>query len=528
MKFEEKTTADRQGPSKRPSVFAREATGLIKSVSLLDAVAINLSYMSIGAALALVGFTMVLLTSVSGVNLVYGSMIAAVLAIPQVIVYTLMIRRTSRTGGDYVWLSRSLGSFLGSTITFMGITLETMPYLALISLSAVFAIGSVGLALGNRNFLGLAVPGSDTFSQFIIGSAIFVSLIVVNIFRPRIGFKIISIFWVLGVLSLVLAILSLISAGRAGVVNYIDSLAIPNTNYASIVSSYSGTNFSISSTLIIMPFFALFSYPWFNAAPSVGSELKSGRTIRWNVPLSFFLAFLMLTVPFATMYYVGGFEFTTAAFANPTLVNDYSFNFWTLAMGVSHNFILSFIIGLGWIALTIGVLAFGIITISRYLLAQSFDRFLPSRLAYVSPKYRSPVLAHLLDLVITVALIGLASYLYGTISSLYGAVLASMIYFGFVGVATVVYSVTNKAQRSRFLLGVAGILQTLVFAYLAYGFLAYRGIGGVSIYGGNSLAYGYITATFVAGSVIYILSRWYNSSKKGIDISLAFKEIPPE
>ncbi len=94
--------------------------------------------MSVGAALALVGFTMLALPTVSGVNLVYGSAVAALLAVPQMIVYTMMSRRVSRTGGDYVWLSRSLGGFVGSTITFMGITVETMPYLALIALSAVF------------------------------------------------------------------------------------------------------------------------------------------------------------------------------------------------------------------------------------------------------------------------------------------------------------------------------------------------------------------------------------------------------
>jgi len=70
----------------RSRIFLREATGLTKRVSLLDAVAINVSYMSVGAALALVGFTMLALPTVSGVNLVYGSAIAALLAVPQMVV----------------------------------------------------------------------------------------------------------------------------------------------------------------------------------------------------------------------------------------------------------------------------------------------------------------------------------------------------------------------------------------------------------------------------------------------------------
>jgi amino acid transporter len=506
-------------------IFLREATGLTKRVSLLDAIAINVSYMSVGAALALVGFTMLALPTVKGVNLVYGSAIAALLAVPQMVVYTMLSRRMSRTGGDYVWLSRSLGGFLGSTITFTGITLETMPYLALIALSAVFAIGSVGLSLGFPNMLGLALPGNisgaDPFSQFLLASAMLVLLVGINIVRPRLGFKLISIFWILGLFGVCLATITLLFAGRTGVENYIHRLDIPNVSYSSIAASYSGSTFDLNATLLMMPYFALFTYPWFNAAPSVGSELTS-KASRLNVPISLLIAFLVVTIPFASMYYVAGFQFTTAALSNPTLVNNYSFNFWSLAMGVSSNIVQAFLIGLGWILLTIAILAFGVITISRYMLAQAFDRFLPARLAYVSPKYSSPVVAHLLDLAITVILIGLAAFLYGTISSLYGAVMASMIYFAFVGIAAIVYAVKNEKSGSRILLAAAGLLQTTVFLYLTSEFLAYP-----TIWGGNALAYGYIVATFVLSIIIYEISKtWY--AKEGINVDLAFKQIPPE
>jgi len=505
-------------------VFVRQATGLVRNVSLVDSIAINLSYMSIGAALALIGFTMTLLPTVNGVNLVYGSAIAALLAVPQMVVYTIMQRHVSRTGGDYVWLSRSLGGFAGSTLTFMGMTLETMPYLALIALSAVFAIGSVGANLGYSSFSQLATPGALPASQFLLGSIIFAALVLLNIFRPRSGFRIISVFWAVGILSIILSVGALLVAGRQGVVNYVGSLDITNTTYSSIASTYHGSTFNLGNTLLIMPFFALFSYPWFNAAPSVGSELKGKNTIRWSTPISLLAAFILLTVPFAAMYYVGGFAFTNAALFNSNLVNNYSFNFWTLAMGVSGNFLVKLVIGLGWILFTVAVLAFGIITISRYLLAQAFDRFLPERLAYVSPRYGSPVIAHAIDLVITIVLIGLASFLYGTLESLYGVLVAAMIYFSFVGLAAVIYAwkQLKKNSSERTMLAIAGFLQILVFAYLTYEFIAYG-----SIWGGNLLAYGYVILSFLSGIVIYAVSR-SRQAARGIDISYAFREIPPE
>ncbi|MDG6906155.1 MAG: APC family permease [Nitrososphaerota archaeon] len=506
----------------KSDAFVRETTGLVKQVSFLDTLAINISYMSVGAALALIGFTMILLPTVNGVNLVYGSIIAALIAIPQVVVYTIMQRRVSRTGGDYVWLSRSLGGFLGSSLSFMGMTMETMPYLALIALSVVFAIGSVGVAIGNTSFNSLSTSGVNPILQFLFASVILVALVLLNIVRPKAGFRIISVFWIVGLSALIISIATLLLAGKTGVVSYIDHLGIANVTYDSVTASYQGSDFNLGNTLLILPFFALFSYPWFNATPSVGSEIKGKRAIAWNAPISLVLTFILVTAPLATMYYVGGFAFTNGALTNASLVYDHSFNFWTLAMGVSGNLVIELIIGLGWILFTTAVLAFGIITISRYLLAQSFDRFLPERLSYVSPKYASPVVAHLVDLVVTVVLIGLASFLYGTISSLYGAIVAAMIYFVFVGLAAVVYAVRHEKQSKKLILAIAGVLQMMVFGYLTYEFFDYH-----DVWGGNSLAYGYIICTFVAGVIIYTISRKMHK-KKGVDISLAFKEIPPD
>ena len=203
-------------------------------------------------------------------------------------------------------------------------------------------------------------------------------------------------------------------------------------------------------------------------------------------------------------------------------VYDVGFNFWTLAIGVSHSLALQLFIGGGWILWETAILAFGIITISRYLLAQSFDRFLPGQFAYVAKKWGSPVFAHIFDLVVTVALIGFAAFVYGTVSSLYGAVLAAMVYFLFVGVGAAVYGLRKEKGSAKTILAVAGTLMAAAFLYLSYEFLAAPGV-----WGGNTLAYGYILTTLVAGIVIYGVSSTYHK-KHGVDLSLLFKEIPPE
>jgi len=379
----------------------------------------------------------------------------------------------------------------------------------------------VGLTMGYSSLLNLAIPGADPSAQFVIGAAIFTAIILLNILRPKAGFKFLTVLMVVGIFTILLAFAELLIAGRAGVVNYVDSLG-SGISYNAIASSYTGGTFDLGNTMLIVPLFAFFVYPWFIAAPAVGSEIKSKRSTKWNVTLSALIALVLMTTSFEIMYYVGGFDFINGALANPNLVNNYSLNFWTLAMGVSGNTIVAWILGIGWIVWDLAALGYGIVVISRYFLAQAFDRFLPSQMAYVSPRTGSPVVAHMVDLVVSIILIGAASFLYGSFVSLYGAALANWIYFIAVGAAGTFYAIRHEKGRTKTILAVSGILMSVVFVYLLYEFLVLP-----SIYGGNLLAYGYVAVSYFLGLGIYLASKRYYG-RRGIDISLAFKEIPPE
>ena len=524
----------------KPAVFVRQSTGLVKNVSLLDALTLNMGNMSAGAALATIGFTMASLTSVSGVNLVYASIIAFALSVPQIVVYSLMGSRIKRTGGDYVWITRSLGGAFGGSLSFMGYVLETQVYFALIVLSMVFAIGSVGLAMGNSSFLGLALPGDITGSapaeQFAVGAGIFIVLILANMVRPKVGYKIVTVTIILGIVGILTAIVTLLSAGHNGVMTYIDGLNLLDSSnnpitYSSLASSYTGSSFDLGATVSILPFFAIFVYPWINAGPAVGSELKGTGTAKWNVPLASILVLILLTGAFATMYYVGGLPFTNAALSNPTLVFENSFNFWTLAMGVSGSSALQLFIGLSWILWNVEILAYGVIVISRYLLAQAFDRFLPARIAYVNPRTGAPVIAQAIVLILTISLVGAVSFLYGTLQALFAGVVAAMIYFVFIGVTAVIHGSRNERGRIKAALVGCGALMSVVFAYITYQFLASPQIWGTSatINGlpGYDFAYAYVIASFIAGLLLYFGCKWYYA-RRGVDVTLAYKEIPPE
>jgi len=510
----------------QPTAFVRKASGLRRDVSLLDVVSLNLSNMSGGAALGTIGFTTVLLTSMSGVNLVYGSILAWLLTIPEVVVYTMMTSRVSRTGGDYVWVSRVYGGAFGGPLSFMGYTIETMAYMALIALALVTAIGSVGVSLGYSNMLQFAlpgnIPGANLAGQFAIAAVVFIALIAANMLKPKLGFKIVAVTVMIAILATFVGIFSLLAAGTSGVQGYMSFLNSigSNTTYTAVANSYTGPTFDFGATIFMLPFFAIFVYPWLNAGPAVASEIKGKSALKYNVVISSVVSLIIVTSAFAAMYYAGGFNFINGALSNSNLVYNWSFNFWTLAMGVSSTPVAWFI-GLGWILWNVAIIAYAIIVLSRYLFAQSFDRFLPEKISYISPKYNSPTVAFTINLIGTLVLIALASFFYGTLVSLYGAVIASMIYFLFIGIAALRYALKNEKGSSKGILAIAGLLMAIVFAYITYQFLAYA-----SIWGGTTLGYAWAGGSFVAGVAIYFISKSYYG-KRGIDITLAYKELPP-
>ena len=96
-----------------------------------------------------------------------------------------------------------------------------------------------------------------------------------------------------------------------------------------------------------------------------------------------------------------------------------------------------------------------------------------------------------------------------------------MIYFFFIGLAAVRYALKNEKGRPKAVLATAGVLMAIVFAYITYQFLAFA-----AIWGGNPIAYGWVVGSFIAGLIIYAVSKSYYG-KRGIDISLAYKELPP-
>ena len=97
-----------------------------------------------------------------------------------------------------------------------------------------------------------------------------------------------------------------------------------------------------------------------------------------------------------------------------------------------------------------------------------------------------------------------------------------MIYFAFVGLAAATWGIRKEKGITKLILVLAGIGNVFVF-----GFLTYQYVTNAAQWSLNNLTVYFVVGTFILGAVIYAASRAYHKSR-GIDISLAYKEIPPE
>ncbi len=516
------------------SVFVRESSGLLKQVSLLDAIMLNLGNMSAGIAL-FESISPYINTANNptiagpGGVLWLASIIGFIFAIPQLIVYTIMTRKISRTGGDYVWISRSLNGPLGAIMA-ISIMIESVAYFALIAFFSGSSINAVLCVIGHaENNLGLINLANNVFVNpygnltliqkiifYGISASFFIAVILINILRAKWGYSIVTALGIFSIFSLVLAmiVIALNSSNFSSAVSLFSTLgvSVPPVKYSPIPSSI---NFSY--TLLLLPIFALYTYPWMQAGPAVASEFKQGqKTAKLNLVLALGITGLLVTLAFLEMDIVAGYNFNYYAYAS------FIYNFWTVAIALAGNPILQWIIGLGTIIWNFYVLSYGVIVFSRYIFALSFDRVLPEKLSQVNSR-GSPVYAHLLDLSIMLILLLIPVFSTSAATSLYGATILGALYFLIASVAGTVYGIKNKIKS----LGIAGIISAAYFAFLTYEAGVNPVFGFTSTVDGFPLTEFFVGLTIAVGILTYVIS-WYRHKKNGIDISMSFKEIPPE
>ncbi len=499
------------------SVFTRESSGLIKDVNGLDAIMLNLGNMSAGVAL----FTSISPYIPQGGIIWIAALIGLLLTLPQAYIYSALTGKIARTGGDYVWISRTFNGLLGTTMAF-ALMIESTAYFALIAFFFSQTIGSFLTTVGYMDGISSLISLSNTISSpiisYLLGAAIFGTAIGFNIFKAKWGYSIVTISGIIAMISTVVAMILLaINIGdfHTAIGKFLSVEGItPPANYKSMVSP-----FSLGATIGILPIIAIFTYPWMQATPAVAAEVKKVRYVKYGVYVPLLVTGALVTVGFLLMYLAGGYSFTNYEFIN----NGFTYTFWTVAMGLTNNLALQTLLGIGLIMWEFSILAYGVIVFARYIFAMAFDRVFPEIFTRLN-RGGSPVYTHIFDLALTLGLLIFPVVSISGATSLYGAIVIGMIYFLVVSLAALLLG-----SRDRNIpLVLASLLEAGYFAFLTYEAVTNPTFSFVNTNGSvNPVTLTFVVLAFVIGAIIYLVAKFYNK-RKGIDIEMAYKEIPPE
>jgi len=522
------------GVPSKPTVFLREASGLIRSLSGWEGALIALSQLNILMGLMeLWGWGSV---TVKQAN--YG--LAMIFSIPLVmllgVVWVLYAIVMPRSGGEYVWTSRGLHPAIGYMIGFF------MVFLALdwTSLNAWLA-GSVFLpgfiySLGMKS---LAATIEQPTNAFIIAVLVIVAFTIAFIPRVKVQARIL---WILFFATLIgwvgVLLVELFPSATLATVLQTQFNVNPTSLINTAVSSGYVRGWTLVGTALALPWAMQMWGGWW-WAPYAGGEIQNPKRSMWIAVLGATLisitcmSILGLLAPRAfgfNLQVAMNYLYATNPAAYPAVLPPPYYNY--LAILVTNNAFLKALVGFGFFASILFIIPSGFFVVTRNFFAWSFDRAFPEKLADVSERFHSPVNAAIVAGILMVILAYLQAF-----TTFFGYLVNLMIalYFCFmlVSISAIIHPYRNKSLYtnspiSQWKLGglpaltVAGVVGFIISAYLEYTCLASPALGGPISWVSISSA----IAVLVVGIVIYYIFKFYRRSQ-GLDLDLVFKEIPP-
>ena len=530
--------------------FTRQATGLVREVSWVDAAIYNLIWSSVPLAIAFIlAFGPAFYV---GGDLYLATIIAFVLALPTAVLYAMLSAAVPRSGGDYTWISRALHPAIAfaSNLSF--------------SFWATFFIGIYAVYLGfyglgpflrvlaaytkNPDLLG-AADFFFTSTGVLVGGAVIVvlSALLLSFGRGLRSFMRLQrwafVVWAIGSVILPIVILFLTSPAtfQANFDSYAAGLAGTGGAYDTYVAGggYANPPSELGATILTatLPYYTLgfiFQSAYF------GGEIKRGaRNTLLSIPGAQVIAVIAIVLSIAaflptagagllagTGAHLFGADLSATGFAFAPIYTE-------LAAIASGNLIVGAVMTFGMLLLFVLFVPQTMILLSRNLFAWSFDRLLPDRIAEVNPRTHSPVNAMVVITIVSlvsVAIVGFNQSLTFIVGLLgltwtYIAVAVAGIFFPSRQRDVFEASPYNGRIGGIPVLSVVSALSLVGMAILAWILLVDQNSGTSWSLNQDRVLLG--VAVWVVGLVAYYVIRALQKSR-GVDVDLAYREIPPE
>ncbi len=535
----------------QPKYFVRDATGLVREFGAVD-VLLFASAMVFALVFTTTQFAW-FYGNTGGANLPLSLLVAAIPFAFLMIGYWAIGLVMPRTGSDYVWVSRILHPSIGFAwgLLYM-LTVFLVAYVGEItSFSFAFSITltSSGAASQTQSLVNLGNFLSGAQGTFILAIIFTVVFGIFSVFGTRYVKGVIYVSWIAAIIGMIVMWYILSTANPAVFATKWDKFGTltgatgPNATYAglqqqSVNFGWPGLTGGLSAIVIALPLASLFLFGG-NYVNAFAGEIKN---VRKTVPIALFLSLIFGIIYWSitsslTLNAVGQSWISAVGYNwlnNPKFGLPYPPSQPLMLAVIAYpNVPLIYLMSFTYILGSIAPLFAYFWIPSKYFFAWSFDRIVPTRFADVSQRYHTPYYSILAMVVLGIVLsYPYAYYGWGTLFSI-GTVIWGVSYI-IPGLALVVFPFVKKdlfqkapGWVSRKIAGIpiisiVGALTAIGFAYIGY--IAY---GNAAVGVPTQFAFELVGGIVIIGFIIYFASRAYQKGK-GVNIDLAFKEIPPE
>jgi amino acid transporter len=529
----------------------RDATGLVRSFSTTDVFLLNVFNTGIGVTVATL--PPICATLFPSANIALAVTLGAVFALSSGWVLMALSVAMPRSGGDYVYNTRLLHPIIGfvtsfnnaaTTVLIIGLFASWIPSLGLSS-----ALLNYGIATGNSaitNFGQVVATPNWTFGVGALSIVLLAAVMLAGGTSTSIFMKILSIPCFI---SLLIMFGLLATSSHVAFVQSFNSFAGPYTNQTDSYtyflnlankSGYTLPTTDLGSTIYAAIFTSVLFYIGFQFSVYMGGEVKHNQRAQPIGIMTALLVTTVVTVAAAWLWYnvVVGADITNALVYLSTVQPQ----LYPLPVAVSFNFFagllttnipITIILAIGTVAWYVMLVFVVWLENTRILFAWAFDRVIPIVFANVGSG-GAPTVSILFTGLLSATFLGIYTYVLN-LSFLLNTTLLYCIVFLVTAISAIVFPIRRKELFNSsprivnckigrvpvlVLMGVFNVAVDIALLYLAILFPAIGGPTGTEVYA-------FIAGILVTGFIIYEIAKFRNK-RRGIDMSMAFKEIPPE
>jgi len=532
-------------------VYARAASGLVREAGLLDVTVLNYGFTGASFSICLAFMISQSMWAYPGCDFGIAQMITLVLTVlASALAYSLLSIAMPRAGGDYIYVSRTIYPSIGFATNFtVAIMLSFFVawgsyWGAGMALSNLLTI--LGYMLNNATLVSWGVAVATREGLFITSTILIVLFGLLCISGLRWFFRFCVLAFVVGSIGMIMGwAMSLTNdvSTFASKFNQFMLLFTTKPDYfheAIKVAKDAGftpdPGFSWCATLMILPIVAFSSLYAYGSA-YIGGEVKEARKSQiYGMVLGLALLAVFNSITYWLIVNSAGYEFLSAINwlywgGGPLELPLWPyFNLFMMIM--SANVGVAALIGLGFFLLSVLFVPMNMILITRMIFSWAFDRVMPSKLAEVHERTHSPVNAIIAVCVIAELFLAIYTYTpwFTTLSGIMGCLFAYLM----VGITALIFPFKAKSIYEaspsivRYKLGkipaisILGVIATVYFGYVICSYLV-NPLYLVNSPESLTIVFG----TLIGGFIIFYLARAYRK-RQGIDIDLAYAEIPPE